>query len=711
VSAPQSRIDPPRSARYIEAVLAIAERGGHVVLTWSPSRRGSKAERAKHVKLPFQRKWQSRPASGAEIRKHLAGGGYAGVMPASLGCAVIDVDEGDPQAVLDALGTEPLAVVRTRSASGRHVWVRLDPEADAGNRKWQLPDATAGDIRPRRGSVVLWGSGAAEVAGMLDRVDQAPIADLGRLPGRAPAPPTAGGGEQAEDPAGTRNDRLYRSVFRALAKGSEEGVERAIARARKSGLGEAEIRTTVQSARKSAAGRQAARRSQPAPKSESLTFAVANEWALRESLKALRTGLRRNTLSWQIEVREREGAWRELDEDADYALQELVAATHRLERADGDSAPLAYSAYAWKRARGAIISRSRADPSQEWIRSLPPWDGEPRISGLLERFFSLDLGDTRETEANRLLAEWTAKYMTIGLVQRILSPGCELAEIPLLIGPQRMGKSALVRLLIPPDREMAWHTDGLKWLLRPDERIEVIQGCVVVEASEMVGLRRAELEGVKSFISRRADRTRIPYETHARTMPRHCIIIGTTNDPHCLPNDPSGNLRFVPVTVNRKSDWTEITEWMGTHREQLLSEARSRLEAGERANFTRDLWDAHSLQAEAARSADRALADRLAQLGREYSGETRNRGLLIGALAKACGLIHHEDASARLPKSEEVRLAREAVMTGWTKRRERRRGIEGRLTYWYAPGPRPDAIETEDGEVVLIDSHPLEGSL
>ena len=116
----------------MSALGALHTRGAHFVLC-----RGDKR--------PLAVGWQKKRPGFAVVEEHAEAGGLVGVIPASLGCVVVDVDEGGAagvEALRGVLG-EPVATVGTRSG-GFHLWYPA-PAGEIGNRKWGLSNA-AGDM-------------------------------------------------------------------------------------------------------------------------------------------------------------------------------------------------------------------------------------------------------------------------------------------------------------------------------------------------------------------------------------------------------------------------------------------------------------------------------------------------------------------------------------------------------------------------------------
>ena len=63
---------------------------------------------------------------------------------------------------------------------------------------------------------------------------------------------------------------------------------------------------------------------------------------------------------------------------------------------------------------------------------------------------------------------------------------------------------------------------------------------------------------------------------------RRFVMVGTTNNESDLPNDPSGNRRFVPVPL---AHGTNVEAFMSENRAQLWAEALHLYRAGERASL------------------------------------------------------------------------------------------------------------------------------
>jgi predicted P-loop ATPase len=69
-----------------------------------------------------------------------------------------------------------------------------------------------------------------------------------------------------------------------------------------------------------------------------------------------------------------------------------------------------------------------------------------------------------------------------------------------------------------------WFSDDLPLNISGKEIIERLRGRWIVEAAELSGMRRADIEHLKAFLSRRIDRARMAYGHFVVEAPRECII-------------------------------------------------------------------------------------------------------------------------------------------------------------------------------------------
>lgn len=159
------------------------------------------------------------------------------------------------------------------------------------------------------------------------------------------------------------------------------------------------------------------------------------------------------------------------------------------------------------------------------------WDGEKRIETLFIDYLGCeDNIYTREVSEKSLVAA----------VRRAIYGGIKWDNMPILIGPQGVGKSTFLKIL-----GMDWYNDSLVNVEGKDA-CEIIQGSWILEMGELSSLRKSELNLVKNFLSRTDDIFRASYGRRAQKYPRRCAFFGTANDTNFL-RDETGNRRFWPI--------------------------------------------------------------------------------------------------------------------------------------------------------------------
>ena len=238
----------------------------------------------------------------------------------------------------------------------------------------------------------------------------------------------------------------------------------------------------------------------------------------------------------------------------------------------------------WNRALNVVAGLNAIDPFEDlYLNKLEPKQDTEFLDNWLSVLLPLE-----QNKGNIALAKWASRYMFLGIIQRTKEPGCKLDEILTLHGEQGIGKSAVCASIIPPDFREECFTDRLILTSTPREAAESIQGVVLAEASEMTGMSRADIEKVKALITTTQDRVRLAYRKNSETIGRRCIFVGTSNT-DCLPNDPTGNRRFVVVKTTGNRANFKIEDWMNDHRNRLFSAALWEYENGQRANLPREL--------------------------------------------------------------------------------------------------------------------------
>ena len=261
------------------------------------------------------------------------------------------------------------------------------------------------------------------------------------------------------------------------------------------------------------------------------------------------------------------------------------------------------------------------------------------------------------------IATWVSRFLLLGPIARAFRPGRKLDESPVLAGPQGCGKSTALRKLLP-DSEPDWFADGLHLAAEPKTRAEALLGRVIIEASEMAGATRADLESLKAFLTRTDDGSvRLAYRRNPETMLRRCIIVGTTNADSSLPNDVTGNRRFVVIDVAAGPDGVEgLRSYLDTNRAQLWAEALAVHGAGsDPIRLPEGLGSAQAEANERHRRSDSVLEDAVAMLKPRTSA--RLKELMVAADVVA--------VNAPPDMRTEFRFASALRLNGWVREHTR----------------------------------------
>ena len=297
------------------------------------------------------------------------------------------------------------------------------------------------------------------------------------------------------------------------------------------------------------------------------------------------------------------------------------------------------------------------DPFIEYLDSLPPWDGTPRLVDCIRRVFE------HAPDQHRALCEWASGAPLIAACARGLNPGALADTITGLQGPQAIGKSRYYRELFDEAYRKQWYSDTLP--LAADDKTwgELRGGKVLVEASEMVGLRRSDQEALKALTSRRTLVYRPAYGRAASSFPLRDVVVATTNDDRALPNDPTGNRRWclVKVCAPREGGW----EWLAANREQLWAEALHRATQGEEGNVPPALAEAQARHNEPMRGGNLDLEDGLEEIADWIDAEAPNTVEVVGEMARRdCLRAGMRDVEGKHGEPSRVSERRATAMEG-----------------------------------------------
>lgn len=201
---------------------------------------------------------------------------------------------------------------------------------------------------------------------------------------------------------------------------------------------------------------------------------------------------------------------------------------------------------------------------RDWLKGLR-WDGEKRLDTLLTDYLGA---------ADSVYVRAVSRKSIVAAVARAMTPGCKYDYMPILAGPQGLGKSTFLRLL-----GKRWYSDSLQ-TFEGKEASEMIQGIWINEIGELTGMTKSEANAVKQFLSRTEDIYREPFGRRTSNYPRRCVFFGTTNDSEFL-KDRTGNRRFWPIDVGVQPPTKSVFHMLEDEVDQIYAEAFCYWQLGE----------------------------------------------------------------------------------------------------------------------------------
>ena len=242
-----------------------------------------------------------------------------------------------------------------------------------------------------------------------------------------------------------------------------------------------------------------------------------------------------------------------------------------------DAAYGAFSARNYDIAVTKAVDDRSYHPIREFFETLPAWDGVERADTLL-----IDYLGAEDTPYVRAVTrkELCAAYC------RVYHPGIKFDSMIVLNGDQGIGKSTLIAKL-----GGEWYSDSLNLSDMNDKTAaEKLQGYWIMEIGELAGMRKADLDKVKAFISRQDDKYRASFGRRVTPHPRQCVFFGTTNSQNGYLRDITGNRRYWNVKVpgnGKYKPWDMDEDTV----KQIWAEVMVYAKAGEKLYLSPELED------------------------------------------------------------------------------------------------------------------------
>lgn len=216
--------------------------------------------------------------------------------------------------------------------------------------------------------------------------------------------------------------------------------------------------------------------------------------------------------------------------------------------------------------------RKTINAVQDYLTSLQ-WDGIARVDTLLIDYLGAEDNDYTRAVTRKTLCAACA---------RAVRDGVKFDYMPIIIGPQGIGKSTLLAYL-----GKEWFSDSLVTFEGKDAA-EMLQGVWINEVGELTAMTKYETNAVKQFLSKTHDIYRAAYSRQTSEYPRKCIFIGTSNQ-HEVLKDETGNRRFWPVDVAKQKPLKNVWRDLPGEVDQVWAEAYVRYILGEPLYLTPEM--------------------------------------------------------------------------------------------------------------------------
>ena len=208
-----------------------------------------------------------------------------------------------------------------------------------------------------------------------------------------------------------------------------------------------------------------------------------------------------------------------------------------------------------------LAMANQIDPVKTWLDSItakPLCDSD---------WNSLD--EFLLNKKDEIAKKYFKRYL-VAAIKRVMEPGCQVRQLPVLVGPQNLGKGKLAEAIFSTQ----WFgNDGLSPKLNHDDEASMMR-FLCFELGELDGYRKHQAPKLKNFISKSSSYCRFVYMRSHQMVQRRTVFWGTSNG---IPlNDPTGSTRFVVIPVETELPWQDVE----LARESLLARAMQEYQRG-----------------------------------------------------------------------------------------------------------------------------------
>ena len=177
------------------------------------------------------------------------------------------------------------------------------------------------------------------------------------------------------------------------------------------------------------------------------------------------------------------------------------------------------------------------NPVQEFLESLPQWDGHNHVAQLFSRLPGMS------SEQAAFLAVWLRSTVAHWLQMDTLH-GNEC--VPVLIGAQGCGKTTFLRRLLPAGLRQ-YYMDHINLSNQFDKDMALTNN-LLVNLDELEAVRPSQHAALKQTLSKNKVNGRPIYGAAQEDRLRFASFVATTNNPHPL-TDATGSRRYICLTI------------------------------------------------------------------------------------------------------------------------------------------------------------------